>query len=116
MGGCIDILKLLGHDSEETLPMEQSTSVVNTVKINVVITTDATMASEFRVGIGKDKTTGLFDSGASHSCISYDCFMTVIPQTPLCEVSHISVKNASGKSMVPMGHMSYNNCAWSKVI
>ena len=83
--------------------MEQSTSVVNAVKINVVLTTDATMASEFRVGIGKEKTTRLFDSGASHSCISYDCFLTMIPQTPLSEASHISVKNASGKSMGPMG-------------
>ena len=97
------ILELLGHDSDETIPMEQYTSVVNAVKINVVLTTDATMASEFRVGIGKEKTTGLFDSGASHSCISYDCFLTIIPQTPLSEASHISVKNASGKSMGPMG-------------
>ena len=67
--------------------MEQSTSVVNVVKINVVLTTDATMNSKFRVGIGKEKTTGLYDSGASQSCINYDCFMTMIPQTPWCKAS-----------------------------
>ena len=79
------------------------TSVANAVKINVVLTIDATMASKVRVGIGKEKTTGLFDSGARHSCTNYNCFMRMISQTPLCEVSHIYVKNVSGKSMGPMG-------------
>ena len=97
------ILELLGYDPDETLRMEQSQAVTDTVNINVVLTTDATMASEFRVSIRKEKSTGLFDSGASHSCMSNDCFMATMPQASLSEASHISVKNASGKSMEPMG-------------
>ena len=71
--------------------------------INVVLFSNATMASEFPIGIGKQKNTGLFDSGASHSCISYQCYKETIPHVAISEAAHISVENASGESMDPLG-------------
>ena len=35
--------------------------------------------------------------------MSYSCFTATILQNPLCKTSHISVKNASGQSMGPIG-------------
>ena len=92
---------MLGNETEST----DSTELPNPtpVEINVVLTTDERMASDFKMGIGKTKKTGLFDSGATHSCMSYSCFTATIPQNPLCQTSHISVKNASGQSMGPIG-------------
>ena len=37
------------------------------------------MASEFPVEIGAYATNCLYDSGASHSCMSYQCFKTAFP-------------------------------------
>ena len=71
--------------------------------INVVLFSNATMASEFPIGIGKQKNTGLSDSGASHSCISYQCYNETIPHVAILEAAHISVENASGESMGPLG-------------
>ena len=71
--------------------------------INVVLFSNATMASEFLIGIGKQKNTGLFDSRTSHSCISYQCYKESIPHVAISEAAHISVENASGESMDPLG-------------
>ena len=71
--------------------------------INVVLFSNATMASEFPIGIGKQKNSGLFDSGASHSCISYQCYKESISHVTISQAVHISVKNASGESMGPLG-------------
>ena len=92
------ILSLLEQDEcSDDLPN------TTTANVNVVLTTDATMASEFKLGVGKQTKTGLFDSGVSHSCMSYDCYLSTVPGTVLYEAPHISVKNASGKSMGPVG-------------
>ena len=95
------ILDMLGNETESTDSIESPNPTP--VEINVVLITNESMASEFKMGIGKTKKTGLFDSGATHSCMSYSCFTATIPQNSLCQTSHISVKNASGQSMGPIG-------------
>ena len=47
--------------------------------------------------------TCLLDTGASHSCISYECFQNAFPNGQLQEIQCIRVQNASGKSMEPRG-------------
>ena len=71
--------------------------------INVVLFLNVTMASEFPIGIRKQKNIGLFDSGASHSCISYHCYKEYIPHVTISEAAHISVENASDKSKGLLG-------------
>ena len=101
------LLDLLQENSEEKVDelIEPSTPCDTdySANINVVLFSNATMASEFPIGIGKQKNTGLFDSGASHSCISYECYKESIPHVTISEAAHISVENASGESMGPLG-------------
>ena len=68
-----------------------------TLMLNILFS-NATMTSEFPIGIGKQKNTCLFDSGASHSCISYQCYKESIPHVGILEAAHISVENASCES------------------
>ena len=91
------ILDMLGNETESTDSTESPNPTP--VEINVVLTTDERMASEFKMGIGKTKKTGLFDSRATHSCMSYSCFTAMIPQNPLCQTS----LDVSGQSMGPVG-------------
>ena len=74
-----------------------------TAHINVVLSSDATMASEFHVKVNDCSTTFLLDTGTSHSCMSYECFKNVFPKGQLQEIRCIKVENASGKSMEPKG-------------
>ena len=101
------LLDLLKENSEEkTDELTEPPTPCETdyaANINVVLFSNATMASEFPIGIGKQKNTGLFDSGASHSCISYQCYNETIPHVAISEAAHISVENASGESMDPLG-------------
>ena len=101
------LLDLLQDNSEDKVDdlIEPSTPCETdyAANINVVLFSNATMASEFPIEIGKQKNTGLFDSGVSHSCISYQCYKESIPQVIISEAAHISVKNASGESMGPLG-------------
>ena len=76
----------------------------NTItQINVALSSDATMASEFPVKVNDCTTTCLLDTGASHSCMSYECFTSVFHAGQLQEIQCIKVENVSGKSMEPIG-------------
>ena len=101
------LLDLLNDSSDEesesqceSYTQDETQYIAN---VNVVLFSNASMASEFPIGVGSQKDTGLFDSGASHSCISYDCYKVSIPEVPICKAAHINVKNASGESMDPLG-------------
>ena len=61
------------------------------------------MASEFPVNIGSYVITCLFDSGTSHSYMSYRCFKSAFPLTIPTEAQGLTVQNASGKSMHSAG-------------
>ena len=74
-----------------------------TSHINVVLSSDATMVSEFPVSVGDCMTTCLLDTGASHSLMSYDCFKQAFHSKQLQENQGIKVKNASGINMGPIG-------------
>ena len=71
--------------------------------INVVLSSDATMTSEFPVSVGDCMTTCLLDTGASHSLMSYDCFKKAFHSKQLQEIQGINIKNASGINKGPIG-------------
>ena len=89
----------LAPENNNGIPMEENF----TTHINVVLSSDATMASEFPVKVNDCCTTCLLDTGASHSCMSYECFQNAFPNGQLQEIQCIKVENASGKSMEPRG-------------
>ena len=100
------MLDLLRDGDDEFSP-ENSDGIVMeenpTTHINVVLSSDATMASDFPVKVNDCSTTCLLDTGASHSCMSYECFKNAFPKGQLQEIRCIKVENASGKSMEPKG-------------
>ena len=74
-----------------------------TSHINVVLSSDATMASEFPVSVGDCMTTCLLDTGASHSLMSYDCFKKAFHSKQLQEIQSIKAENASEINIGPIG-------------
>ena len=99
----LDLLR----DGDDEFPPENSDGIAMeenpTTHIYVVLSSDATMASEFPVKVNDCSTTRLLDTGTSHSCMSYECFKNAFPKGELKEIRCIKVENASGKSMEPKG-------------
>ena len=89
------------NDNEQVSSQEEVGDTVT--HINVVLSNDATMASEFPITVGDCSTTGLVDMGASHSCMSFECFEKAFQKGTLNNSQCIKVENASGKSMEPVG-------------
>ena len=81
------------HNSDNEVPSPQ---------INVILTGNG-MASKFPAKFGTYSTKCLFDSGASHSCVSYRCFKSAYPTEVPNKIDELSVQNASGKCMAPIG-------------
>ena len=76
----------------------------NTItQINVVLSSDTTMATEFPLKVNDCSTTCLLDTGVSHSCMSFECFKSAFHTGQCQELQCIKVENASGKSMEPIG-------------
>ena len=88
----------LHHDVE----CDNGAHANHTPQINVILSNTG-MASEFPVQIGSFTTKCLFDSGASHSCMSYRCFKSAFPTEAPEDINGLTVQNASGKSMKPLG-------------
>ena len=61
------------------------------------------MTSKFPAKFGTYSTKCLLDSGASHSCVSYRCFKSAYLTEVPNKIDGLSVKDASGKSMAPIG-------------
>ena len=79
--------------NDDGIAMEGNT----TAQINVVLPSDATMASEFPVTVNDCSTTCPLDMGVNHSCMSYKCFRSAFCTGQLQEIQCIKVENASGK-------------------
>ena len=79
----LDLLR----DGDDEFPPENSDGIAmeenSTTYINVVLSSNATMASEFPVKVNDWSTTHLLDTGASHSCMSYECFKMHFPRENL---------------------------------
>ena len=79
----LDLLR----DGDDEFPPENSDGIAMeenpTTHINVFLSSDATMASEFPVKVNDCSTTCLLDTGASHSCMSYECFKMHFPRDNL---------------------------------
>ena len=58
---------------------------------------------EFPFKVNDCSTTCLLDTGASHSCMSYQCSQNAFTKGQLQEIRCMKVENASGKSMEPRG-------------
>ena len=86
----------------ETEP-EYSESAEIVAKINVVIDESSETAAEFPVCVGTYSTKCTFDTGATHSCVSSACAEKAFPGLEPVPVPGMTVKNASGKSMAPIG-------------
>ena len=71
-------------------------------KINAILSGNG-MASEFPIEIDSYAAKCLYDSGASHSCMSYRCFKSAFPLKSPKKVDGLIVQNASGKSMQCFG-------------
>ena len=99
----LDLLR----DGDDEFPPENSDGIAmeenSTTYINVVLSRNATMASEFPVKVNDCSTTCLLDTGASHACMSYECFKNAFLKGHLKEIRCIKVENASRKSMEPKG-------------
>ena len=90
-------------NNEDTEPEEHnSDSEIPSPQINVILTGNG-MASKFPTKFGTYSTKCLCDSGASHSCVSYRCFKSAYPTEVPNKIDGLSVQNASGKSMAPIG-------------
>ena len=66
----------------------------HTLQINVILSNTG-MASEFPVQMGNFTTKCLFDSGASHSCMSYRCFKSAFLTEAPEDINGLTVQNAS---------------------
>ena len=96
------VLDFLRDGDDESSPVNNDGIAMegNTIThINVVLSSDATMASEFPVKVNDCSTACLLDMGVSHSCMSYECFMNAFHTDIQC----IKVENASRKSKEPIG-------------
>ena len=66
-------------NNEDTEPEEHdSNNEIPSPQINVILTGNG-MASQFPAKFGTYSTKCLFNSGASHSCVSYRCFKSAYP-------------------------------------
>ena len=89
-------------NNEDTEPEEHdSDNEISSPQINVILTGNG-MASKFPAKVGTYSTKCLFNSGASHSCVSYRCFKSAYPTEVPNKIDRLSVQNASGKSMAPI--------------
>ena len=89
-------------NNEDTETEEHDSDEVPSPQINVILTGNG-MASKFSAKFGTYSTKCLFDSGTSHSCVSYRCFKSAYPPEVPNKIDGLSVQNASGKSMAPIG-------------
>ena len=90
-------------NNEDTEPEEHgSNNEIPSPQVNVILTGNG-MATKFPAKFGTYSTKCLFDSGTSHSGISYRCFKSAYPTEVPNKIDGISVQNASGKSMAPIG-------------
>ena len=71
-------------------------------QINVILSGNG-MALEFPVEIDSYATKCLYDSGASHSCMSYRCYKSAFPTDIPKKIDGPTIQNASGKRMQPLG-------------
>ena len=96
---------LRDRDDESSLVNDDDIAIEGNIitQINVVLSSDATMASEFPVKVNDCTITCPLDTGVSHSCMSYKCFESAFHTGQLQEIQCIKVENASGKSMEPIG-------------
>ena len=88
-------------DNEDMKPEEHnSDNEVPSPQINVILTGNG-MASKFPAEFGTYSTKCLFDSGTSHSCVSYRCFKSAYPTEVPDKIDGLSVQNAPGKIWHP---------------
>ena len=60
-------------------------------------------ATNFPVTINKNKTLSLFDTGATISCMSKECFDKPDPKPALIQTPTYKVNGADGNSLGPLG-------------
>ena len=90
------------YDPHHDVECDNGAHANHTPQINVILSNTG-MALEFPVQIDSFTTKCLFDSGASHSCMSYRCFKSAFPTEAPEDINGLTVQNASGKSMKPLG-------------
>ena len=69
---------LVTHNKDVEIAEHSSDNDILSPQVNVILSGTG-MASEFLVEIGAYATNCLYDSGASHSWMSYQCFKTAFP-------------------------------------
>ena len=81
---------LMAHNEDVEIAEHGSDNDILSPQVNVILS-GTRMTSEFPVETGAYATSYLYDSGASHSCKSYQCFKTAFPTAVPNEAKDLTV-------------------------
>ena len=102
------------YDPHHDVECDNGAHADHTPQINVILSNTG-MASEFPVQTGSFTTKCLFDSGTSHSCMSYRCFKSAFPtEAPedimdLLSKTHLEKSWNLWESMMLQSHLVRRN-------